>query len=56
MPGYFISYVGDMLRTYLSPANEEEKEKDFSKIEIREDCFKAILGWIYGENKKRINC
>jgi thiamine kinase-like enzyme len=40
MPGYFISDVGDMFRTYLSPANEEEK--DFSKIEIREDYFKAI--------------
>jgi len=40
MAGYFISDVGDMMRTYLSPANEEEK--DFSKIEIREDYFKAI--------------
>ena len=41
MPGYFISDVGDMVRTYLSPANEEEKELD--KIEIREDFFKAIV-------------
>jgi Ser/Thr protein kinase RdoA (MazF antagonist) len=41
MPGYFISDVGDMMRTYLSPANEEEK--DFSKIEVREDFFKAIV-------------
>ena len=41
MPGYFISDVGDMMRTYLSPANEEEK--DFSKIEIREDFFRAIV-------------
>lgn len=40
MPGYFISDVGDMLRTYLSPANEEEK--DFSKIEIRKDYLEAI--------------
>ena len=40
MPGYFISDVGDMIRTYLSPANEEEK--DFSKIEIREEYFSAI--------------
>jgi len=40
MPGYFISDVGDMMRTYLSPVSEEEK--DFSKIEIREDYFKAI--------------
>lgn len=41
MPGYFISDVGDMLRTYLSPVSEEEK--DLSKIEIREEYFKAIL-------------
>jgi thiamine kinase-like enzyme len=40
MPGYFISDVGDMMRTYLSAANEEEK--DFSKIEIRGEYFKAI--------------
>jgi Ser/Thr protein kinase RdoA (MazF antagonist) len=41
MPGYYISDVGDMMRTYLSPANEEEQ--DFSKIEIREDFFAAIV-------------
>jgi hypothetical protein len=40
MPGYFISDVGDMIRTYLSPASEEEK--DFSKIEIRQEYFTAI--------------
>jgi Ser/Thr protein kinase RdoA (MazF antagonist) len=41
MPGYFISDVGDMMRTYLSPANEEEK--DFSRIEIRDDFFRGIV-------------
>lgn len=41
MPGYFISDVGDMMRTYLSPANEEEK--DFDKIEVREDFFRSIV-------------
>ena len=40
MPGYFISDVGDMLRTYLSPVSEEEK--DYSKITIRKDYFHAI--------------
>ncbi len=40
MTGYFFSDVGDMIRTYLSPASEEEK--DFSKIKIRENYFKAI--------------
>lgn len=41
MAGYFISDMGDMMRTYLSPANEEEK--DFDRIEVREDFFKAIV-------------
>lgn len=41
MPGYFISDVGDMLRTYLSPVSEEEK--DFSKIKLRDEYFKAIV-------------
>jgi Ser/Thr protein kinase RdoA (MazF antagonist) len=49
MPGYFISDVGDMLRTYLSPAGEEEK--DFSKIEIREEYFLEILKGYLGEMK-----
>lgn len=40
MPGYFISDIGDMMRTYLSAANEEET--DFSKISIRTNFFKAI--------------
>jgi Ser/Thr protein kinase RdoA (MazF antagonist) len=40
MAGYFISDTGDMIRTYLSPADEEEK--DFSKIEVREEYFSAI--------------
>jgi Ser/Thr protein kinase RdoA (MazF antagonist) len=41
MPGYFISDVGDMMRTYLSPANEETS--DFKKIEVRDDFFQAIV-------------
>lgn len=41
MPGYFISDVGDMLRTYLSPVSEEEADLD--KIEIRDAFFKAIV-------------
>lgn len=40
MPGYFFSDVGDMMRTYLSAANEEEV--DFSAINIREEIFSAI--------------
>ena len=41
MPGYIISDVGDMLRTYLSPCNEEET--DMNKIAIRIDYFSAII-------------
>ena len=41
MPGYFISDVGDMMRTYLSPVSEEEK--DYSKIEVREEFYWAIV-------------
>lgn len=47
MPGYFISDVGDMMRTYLSPVGEEER--DLSKIEIRADYFKAIVGGYLSE-------
>lgn len=41
MPGYIISDVGDMMRTYLSPANEEEN--DLSKVAVRLDFFRAVV-------------
>lgn len=41
MPGYFISDVGDMMRTYLCPVSEEEK--DFSRIEIRDEFYYSIV-------------
>ena len=41
MPGYFISDVGDMMRTYLSPVSENEN--DLSKINIRKEFYEAIL-------------
>lgn len=41
MPGYFISDLGDMMRTYLSPVSEEEQ--DFSRIEIRQEFKAAVL-------------
>lgn len=41
MPGYFISDVGDMMRTYLSPASEEVKDMD--QVEVREEFFRAIV-------------
>jgi Ser/Thr protein kinase RdoA (MazF antagonist) len=57
MPGYYLSDVGDMMRTYLSPANEEEQ--DISKVYIREDVFGAIcegylseMGSVLSETEK----
>jgi len=52
MPGYFFSDVGDMMRTYLSPVNEEES--DFSKIEVRTDFYKAIAEGYFTEMKDEL--
>ncbi|MEJ7588674.1 MAG: aminoglycoside phosphotransferase family protein, partial [Ferruginibacter sp.] len=52
MPGYFISDAGDMLRTYLSPVSEEEK--DFTKIRVREEYFQAILDGYFSEMKDEL--
>ncbi|MDQ6813610.1 MAG: aminoglycoside phosphotransferase family protein [Bacteroidota bacterium] len=49
MPGYFISDIGDMMRTYLCPVSEEEK--DFSKIEVRTGFFEALVnGYLHEMN------
>jgi Ser/Thr protein kinase RdoA (MazF antagonist) len=47
MPGYFISDVGDMMRTYLCPVNEDEP--DLSKIKIDEQCLDAIINGYFSE-------
>ena len=47
MPGYFISDVGDMMRTYLCPVNEDEA--DLSKIKIDEQCLDAIISGYFSE-------
>jgi Ser/Thr protein kinase RdoA (MazF antagonist) len=52
MPGYFISDVGDMMRTYLSPVSEEES--DFTKIFVRDDFYKAIVEGYYNEMKDEL--
>lgn len=41
MPGYFISDLGDMMRTYLCPVSEEEA--DFSKIIIRKEFYQSVI-------------
>jgi Ser/Thr protein kinase RdoA (MazF antagonist) len=40
MPGYFISDVGDMIRTYVSPTTEEDD--NFDKIIVRKEFLQAI--------------
>jgi Ser/Thr protein kinase RdoA (MazF antagonist) len=47
MPGYFISDVGDMMRTYLSPASEEAQDLD--SVHVRPEYFRAIVaGYLNG--------
>lgn len=53
MPGYFISDLGDMIRTYLSPVSEEEK--DLSRICVREEYFKAIAHGYLDEMKEELS-
>lgn len=49
MPGYVISDVGDMMRTYLCPV--DENTRDLSKVIVRQAIYQAILdgytdGWM----------
>jgi len=41
MPGYFVSDVGDMMRTYLS--SSDENESDLNKISVRPAFYSAII-------------
>ena len=49
MPGWFISDVGDMMRTYVSPVSEEET--DLTKIDVRDEFYHAIVDGYYNEMK-----
>lgn len=53
MPGYFISDVGDMMRTYLPTVSEEEK--DFTKIEVRDDVYRAIVVGYFAEMEDELS-
>ncbi len=46
MPGYFISDVGDMIRTYVSPASEEVV--DLSTVVVRRELYHAIYDGYLG--------
>jgi hypothetical protein len=52
MPGYFISDVGDMMRTYLCPVSENEE--DLSKIVVRPSFYYAIVEGYYKEMKNEL--
>lgn len=53
MPGYYISDVGDMLRTYICPVSEDEQ--DFSKILIREEYFREIAKGYFSKMQERLS-
>ncbi len=53
MTGYYISDVGDMLRTYLSPASEEEP--DTSLVQIREEYFYEIVKGYLSEMQSELS-
>jgi len=52
MPGYFFSDLGDMMRTYLAPVNEEEK--DFTRIGIRKPFLEAVIRGYHDEMKSTL--
>ena len=52
MPGYFISDIGDMMRTYLPTVSEEEK--DTAKIDVRTEMFHAIRDGYLSEMKMEL--
>jgi thiamine kinase-like enzyme len=41
MPGYFIYDLGDMIRTFVSPVDEEEK--DLSQVFVRKNIYDALI-------------
>lgn len=53
MPGYFIYDLGDMVRTFVSPVSEEEK--DLTKIVVREDVYQALLEGYLSQMKDSLN-
>lgn len=41
MPGYFIYDLGDMIRTFVSPVDEEAR--DLTKVAVRADIYEALV-------------
>jgi hypothetical protein len=53
MPGYYISDVGYILRTYICSVSEDEQ--DFLKIQIREEYFREIAKGYFSEMQNRLS-
>lgn len=52
MPGYFIYDLGDMVRTFVSPASEDEQ--DLSKVVVRKKIYDAILEGYLSQMEARL--
>jgi Ser/Thr protein kinase RdoA (MazF antagonist) len=53
MPGYFIYDVGDMIRTFVCPVTEEER--DLSKIVFRKAIYEAVKSGYLSEMGAALN-
>ncbi|RYY70947.1 MAG: aminoglycoside phosphotransferase family protein [Chitinophagaceae bacterium] len=53
MPGYFISDVGDMIRTSACSASEEEA--DFTKVYVKRDFYNAIIKGYHNEMQDELS-
>jgi Ser/Thr protein kinase RdoA (MazF antagonist) len=53
MPGYFIYDVGDMIRTFVSPVDEEEK--DTGKVTVRINIYNALIDGYLSQMKDHLN-
>ena len=53
MPGYFIYDVGDMVRTFVSPVDEEER--DLSKVQFRANIYNALVEGYLSHMRDKLN-
>jgi Ser/Thr protein kinase RdoA (MazF antagonist) len=53
MPGYFIYDLGDMIRTFVSPVSEEEK--DLGKVVFRRPMYDALLDGYFSQMSDSLN-
>lgn len=53
MPGYFIYDLGDMVRTFVSPVDEEER--DLLKVIVRRDIFESLMNGYLSQMGVKLN-